>query len=68
MPAPAPDEIDKILNVLAGWPRWLVAACATVLVSLLLWVMTKVLKWSLYILIVVVLVAGALMTLKLLLV
>jgi hypothetical protein len=50
---------NVLLDSLAGYPRWFVAACATIVLAVLLWVAAKVLKWSLYLLMVLVLIAGA---------
>ncbi|MEO6001613.1 MAG: hypothetical protein ABIZ04_16795 [Opitutus sp.] len=44
---------------LAAYPPWFVAACVTIVVAVLLWLTAKVLKWSLYLLMGLVLVAGA---------
>ena len=47
-----------MLDSLAGYPHWFVAACLTLVVAAVIWVLAKALKWSLYALIGVVLVGG----------
>ena len=49
---------NVLLDSLAGYPRWFVAACATIVLAVLLWVVAKILKWSLYLLIALVVIAG----------
>ena len=51
-----------MLDSLAGYPRWFVAACATIVVAVLIWIFAKLLKWSLYLLLGLVLIAGAVAT------
>jgi hypothetical protein len=46
------------IESLAGYPPWFVAACVTVVGVVLVWLAAKLLKWSLYLLMVLVLVAG----------
>ena len=48
-----------LLDSLAAYPRWFVVACLTIVVAVGIWLLAKVLKWSLYLLMVVVLIAGA---------
>jgi hypothetical protein len=47
-----------LFDSLAGYPPWFVAACVTVVVIVLVWLVAKMLKWSLYLLMGLVLVAG----------
>ncbi len=47
-----------LLDSLAAYPRWFVALCTTIVVVVGIWLLAKVLKWSLYLLMVVVLIAG----------
>ncbi len=56
MAEPIPSNV--FLDSLAGYPRWFVAACATVVLAVLLWIAAKVIKWSLYVLIALVVIAG----------
>jgi len=49
---------NVLLDSLAGYPRWFVAACATVVLAVALWILAKILKWSLYLLIALVVIAG----------
>lgn len=50
---------DPIFDAFAGYPRWLVAACLTIVAALAIWIIAKILKWSLYLLLVLVLIGGA---------
>ena len=52
--APPPTLFDS----LAGYPPWFVAACATVVAVVLIWFAAKLLKWSLYLLMALVLIGG----------
>jgi hypothetical protein len=47
-----------LLDSLAAYPRWFVAACLTIVAVVAIWIFAKLLKWSLYLLMVLVLVAG----------
>jgi hypothetical protein len=47
---------------LAGYPSWFVAACVTVVACALIWFAVKLLKWSLYLLMALVLVGGVIAT------
>jgi hypothetical protein len=47
---------------LAGYPPWFVAACLTIVAVTLVWVAAKLLKWSLYLLMALMLMAGVVMT------
>jgi hypothetical protein len=51
-----------MLDSLAGYPRWFVAACLTVVLAAGLWATAKLLKWSLYLLVALVLLAGLAVT------
>jgi len=51
---------------LAAYPSWFVAACLTVVVAVIVWVLAKVLKWALYLLVGLVLIGGAATTIWLL--
>ena len=48
----------NLFDSLAGYPPWFVALCVTVVVAALIWIAAKLLKWSLYLLMVLVLIAG----------
>jgi len=41
-------EVDVLLQNLALYPRWLVALVAIAGAALLVWVLAKVLKWTIY--------------------
>ena len=47
-----------MLDSLAGYPRWLVALCLTIVAALVIWISIKLLKWSLYLLLVLVVIGG----------
>jgi hypothetical protein len=46
------------LDSLADYPRWFVVACGTLVAAVLIWVVMKLLKLALWLLIVAVLVVG----------
>jgi hypothetical protein len=54
------------LESLAAYPPWFVAACVTVVGVVVVWLAAKLLKWSLYLLMALVLIAGVATTLWLL--
>lgn len=62
-----PTALKPLFDALAGYPDWLVVAVLTVLAVGLIWLLAKVLKWGLYILMALLLVAGVIATLWLLL-
>lgn len=47
-----------LLDSLAGYPQWLVMGCLTVVAVVGIWLVAKLLKWSLYLLMVLVAIAG----------
>lgn len=53
------DTLPPALQSLNEYPRWLVAACLTVVLAAALWLLIKVLKWTLYVALAVVLLGGA---------
>ncbi len=57
---------NPLLDSLASYPHWFVAACLTIVAAAVIWVLAKVLKWGLYLLIGLVLVGGAATTVWLL--
>ncbi len=63
MPALSPNPL---LDSVASYPHWFVAACLTVVAAVALWILAKVLKWGLYLLIGLVLLGGAATTVWLL--
>ena len=63
MPALSPNPL---LDSVASYPHWFVAACLTVVAAAALWVLAKVLKGGLYLLIGLVLLGGAATTVWLL--
>jgi hypothetical protein len=52
------DSLTPLFNSLAEYPRWLVVACLAIVGALVIYIVAKLLKWSLYLLMVVVLVGG----------
>ena len=55
-----------LFDSLANYPHWFVAACLTLVVAAAVWLLAKLLKWSLYALIGLVLVGGTVVTVWLL--
>ena len=53
------------MESLADYPPWLVVGCATIVAAVFIWLLIKALKWALWVLLIVVLVAGAVLALKL---
>ncbi|MCX6955984.1 MAG: hypothetical protein NTV51_27925 [Verrucomicrobia bacterium] len=51
---PASPGVDS----LADYPRWLVVACVTIVLAAAIWVVMKLLKWTLWLLLFAVLVLG----------
>jgi len=49
----------NLFDSLAGYPPWLVAGCSTVVIAALIWIAAKLLKWSLYLLMWLVVIGGA---------
>jgi hypothetical protein len=55
-----------LFDSLASYPHWFVAACLTLVIAAMVWLLAKLLKWSLYALIVLVLIGGGAATVWLL--
>jgi hypothetical protein len=51
-----------LLDSLAGYPPWFVAACVTIVAAVGIWIFAKLLKWSLYLLMVLVVISGVVAT------
>lgn len=47
-----------ILDSLADYPRWVVVACATIVLAAAIWVVIKLLKWTLWLLLLSVVIIG----------
>ena len=47
-----------LLDSLASYPPWFVAACLTLVLAAMIWLLAKLLKWGLYLLIALVLSGG----------
>jgi hypothetical protein len=56
--AEAVTKTYTVSGVLEGWPPWLVILCATVVAAVVLWVLSKILKFALGVLIIVVVIGG----------
>ena len=57
---------QPLLDSLAGYPHWFVAACVTLVLAAVIWLLAKLLKWGLYLLIALVLAGGIATTIWLL--
>jgi hypothetical protein len=53
-----PPSSTPLIDSLSGYPQWLVMACLTVVAVVAIWLVAKLLKWSLYLLMVLVLIGG----------
>jgi len=53
------EQLPPFFDSLAEYPRWFVAACLTVVAALIVWGLIKMLKWTLYLLLALVLIGGA---------
>jgi hypothetical protein len=62
-----PESTPPLLDSLAAYPPWFVAACVTIVAAVAIWIIAKILKWSLYLLMVLVVIAGLAGTIWLLL-
>lgn len=62
----SPPPPTPWLDALSGYPDWLLAAGLTLVAVIAIWLLAKLLKWGLYLLMVLVLVGGVLATLWLL--
>ncbi len=45
------DWIEPAIRSLHAYPRWLVAACGVIVGLAVLWVIGKILKWTLYLMV-----------------
>jgi hypothetical protein len=61
MPFSTPST--TLFDSLAEYPPWFVAACVTIVAAVVIWFAAKLLKWSLYVLMALVLIAGVTATL-----
>jgi len=52
------EMLPVMLDSLAAYPLWFVAACVTVVLAVGLWALVKVVKWMLYALLALVLLGG----------
>jgi uncharacterized membrane protein YhdT len=47
-----------VVESLADYPHWFVVACVTIVAAVLIWLTVKVLKWTLWLLLIAVLLVG----------
>ena len=52
------DSLPPFLDSLGEYPRWFVVACLTLVAAVGLWMLAKALKWTLYLLVAVIVIAG----------
>ncbi len=52
------DALPPVFESLAEYPRWFVVASLTVVAALIIWGVIKMLKWTLYLLLALVLIGG----------
>jgi hypothetical protein len=52
------ERLTPLFNSLADYPRWTVVACVAIVGALAIYLVAKLLKWSLYVLLILVLVGG----------
>ncbi|MCP5529775.1 MAG: hypothetical protein H7A44_04970 [Opitutaceae bacterium] len=52
------ESLPPFLQSLGEYPRWFVIACLTVIAAAGLWLLAKALKWTIYLLLTVVLLGG----------
>lgn len=52
------DALPPYLDSLREYPPWLVVACLTLVAAVGLWLLAKLLKWTIYLLVAAVLVVG----------
>jgi len=50
--------VPPVLESLSDYPRWLVVLCVTIVLAAAIWVVMKLLKWTLWLLVLAVLVIG----------
>lgn len=54
------DGLPPYLDSLREYPQWLVVGCLTLVAAVGLWLLAKLLKWTIYLLVAAVLVIGGL--------
>jgi uncharacterized membrane protein YhdT len=47
-----------VVESLADYPHWFVVTCVTIVAAVLIWLVVKVLKWTLWLLLITVLLVG----------
>jgi len=56
-----------VVDSLADYPHWFVVACVTIVAAVLIWLLVKVLKWTLWVILISVLLVGGAVVVALLL-
>jgi hypothetical protein len=51
-------QTSSWLDSLGDYPRWLVVAGVTIVVAIAIWILAKVIKWTLWLLLIAVLLVG----------
>ncbi len=51
------EQIQAIIQNLAAYPRWLVASCGIIVALAGLWIVGKLLKWTLYVMLTLAMIA-----------
>jgi uncharacterized membrane protein YhdT len=54
----AAQVAPTVFDSLADYPQWFVVACVTIVAAVLIWLVVKVLKWTLWLLLITVLLVG----------
>lgn len=57
--SPSALPSHPVIDSLAAYPHWFVAACLTIVLAVVIWLLAKLLKWGLYLLIGLVLIGGS---------
>ncbi len=53
------DTLPPFLDSLGEYPRWFVVLCLTLVAAVGLWLLAKALKWTIYLLVAVIVIAGS---------
>lgn len=52
------EFLRPLFDQAAGYPPWLVVGCGAIVLAAMLYVLAKIVKWSLYLLVALVLICG----------
>lgn len=58
MPLALQKVSPTVVDSLADYPHWFVVACVTIVAAVLIWLLVKVLKWTLWVILITVLLVG----------